>query len=66
MNESSKNAHKETTGYIIRNQYGAFCAVCQSPLSMEEDDFDECDCCGGEGIEGEDDEERERDYDEIP
>lgn len=40
-------------GYIIRNQYGAFCSVCQSHLSMEEDDFDTCDACGGEGF-GED------------
>jgi rRNA maturation endonuclease Nob1 len=42
-------------GYIVRNQYGAFCAVCQSPPSMEEDDFDECDTCGGEGIREDDD-----------
>lgn len=36
--------------YIIRNQFGAFCSVCQSALSTEEDDWDECDVCGGEGI----------------
>lgn len=36
--------------YVLRNLFGAFCAVCQSPLSMEEDDWDECDACGGEGI----------------
>lgn len=42
-------------GPIIRNQYGAFCAACQSQLSLEEDDWDECDACGGEGL-GEDDE----------
>ena len=42
--------------YVIRNEHGAFCSVCQSPLSMEEDDFDACDACGGEGIGGDDDE----------
>lgn len=41
--------------YIIQNQYGAFCSVCQSPLGFEEDEWDECDACGGEGIEGDDD-----------
>lgn len=40
--------------YIVRNEYGAFCSVCQSPLGLEEDDWDECDACGGEGIGGED------------
>jgi hypothetical protein len=35
---------------ITRNQFGAFCSACQSPLSCEEDDWDECDTCGGEGI----------------
>ena len=38
--------------YIVRNEYGAFCSVCQSPLGLEEDDWDECDACGGEGIGG--------------
>ncbi len=46
--------------YIIRNQCGAFCAVCQSHLSLEEDDWDTCDTCGGEGFPGEED-----DYDLI-
>ncbi len=32
--------------YIVRNAYGAFCSICQSPLSLEEDDFDTCDACG--------------------
>ena len=48
--------------YVVRNQFGAFCSVCQSHLSMEEDDWDECDACGGEGVGGDDDE--EWDYDE--
>ena len=42
--------------YVIRNEHGAFCSVCQSPLSMEDYDFDACDACGGEGIGGDDDE----------
>lgn len=36
-------------GYIVRSQYGAFCAVCQHHLGFEEDSFDCCDVCGGEG-----------------
>lgn len=40
--------------YIVRNEFGAFCSVCQSQLSIEEDDWDECDTCGGEGIGDED------------
>lgn len=48
--------------FIIRNQYGAFCSVCQSHLSIEEDDWDTCDCCGGEGIGGEDDDLFEDEY----
>lgn len=36
--------------YIVRNQYGAFCSICQSQLSIEEDDWDVCDACGGEGF----------------
>lgn len=40
--------------YIIRNQFGAFCSVCQSPLGFEEDDWDECDACGGEGLDRDD------------
>ncbi len=39
--------------YILRNQFGAVCAVCQSHLSPEADDFNTCDTCGGEGF-GED------------
>lgn len=39
--------------YIVKNQYGAFCSVCQSQLSIEEEDWDTCDACGGEGIGGE-------------
>ena len=41
--------------YIVRNQHGAFCSVCQSQLSLEEDDWDTCDACGGEGIGDQDD-----------
>ena len=44
----------QRVSYITRNQYGAFCGVCQSLLTDEEDAFDTCDACGGEGI-GEDD-----------
>lgn len=40
----------EQLSRITRNEYGAFCSVCQSPLSIEEDDFDDCDVCGREGI----------------
>lgn len=39
--------------YILRGPFGPICAVCQSPLSCEEDDFDTCDTCGGEGLWGE-------------
>lgn len=42
------------TGPIIRNQHGAFCAACQSPLSIEEEDFEACDACDGEGLGGND------------
>jgi hypothetical protein len=45
--------------YIMRNQFGAFCTVCQAPLSLEEDDFDTCDVCGGEGFGGEEDDPRD-------
>lgn len=41
--------------YIIKNEHGAFCSVCQSHLSIEEEDWDTCDACGGDGI-GDDDE----------
>lgn len=34
--------------YVVRNEYGAFCSVCQSHLGMEEDDWDTCDACGGD------------------
>ena len=40
--------------YIIRNEFGAFCAVCRSHLSHEEDDWGVCDACDGEGIGGDD------------
>lgn len=40
----------EPKSYIIRNEFGAFCSACQSPLGIEEDDFDTCDACGGDGI----------------
>ncbi|MBN8243285.1 hypothetical protein JF546_09710 [Nitratireductor aquimarinus] len=36
--------------YVIHAQYGSYCSACQSPLSMEEADFECCDACGGEGI----------------
>jgi hypothetical protein len=39
-------------GPIIRTQHGAFCPACQSLLSIEEEDFEDCDACGGEGIGG--------------
>lgn len=38
------------SGYVMRNEFGAFCSVCQSPLGLEEDDWDECDTCGGDGL----------------
>lgn len=37
-------------GTIIRNQHGAFCSACQSHLSIEEEDFETCDACDGDGI----------------
>lgn len=40
---------------IVRTEHGAFCAVCQSLLSIEEEDFGVCDACDGEGIGGDDD-----------
>lgn len=36
--------------YVLRTPYGPICTVCQSPLGPEEDDWDECDTCGGEGL----------------
>jgi hypothetical protein len=33
----------------------ASCPVCQSPLSIEEIDFECCDCCGGESMFAEED-----------
>lgn len=47
-------------GPIIRTQHGAFCPACQSLLTIEEEDFEECGCCGGDGLGG--DEEDEYDY----
>jgi len=41
--------------YVIRTAHGAFCAACQSLLSMEEEDWGVCDACDGEGIGGDDD-----------
>lgn len=35
---------------IVHTEHGAFCAVCQSLLSIEEEDFGVCDACDGEGI----------------
>jgi len=46
---------------IIHNDHGAFCAACQSPLSIEEEDFGVCDACDGEGIGGDDEDEYEYD-----
>ena len=40
--------------YVIRSQYGAFCSACQSPLGLEEDDWDVCDTCGGDGMDADD------------
>lgn len=37
---------------VLHTEFGAFCSVCQSHLSLEEEDFG--DACGGEGI-GDDD-----------
>lgn len=45
---------------IIRNEHGFWCAACGEAMTSEEIDFDECDCCGGYGIEGDED----GDYDE--
>ncbi len=45
--------------HIIRSQFGAFCAVCQHHLSLEEDGFDCCDVCGGEGWPDDDDDPHE-------
>ncbi len=36
--------------HVIRTPFGPVCSACQSPLAPEEDDWDECDTCGGEGI----------------
>ena len=47
-------AQERRPSYVIRNQYGAFCAACQSHLTEEEDAFDVCDTCGGEGMGGDD------------
>lgn len=44
-----------TSTPIIRTEHGAFCAACQSLLSIEEEDFGVCDACDGEGIGGDDD-----------
>ncbi len=41
--------------YVIHTRFGSYCSVCQSPLSIEEADFECCDACGGEGIGGEGD-----------
>ena len=41
-------------GYIARNQYGAFCTVCGERMTQEEEDWDECDYCGGEEPDDED------------
>jgi len=49
--------------YVMRTPYGAFCSVCQSPLGSEEDDWDECDACGGEGL---DPEAEDEDGDDAP
>lgn len=40
--------------HIVRNEFGAFCTSCGSHLGIEEDDWDECDACGGDGIGDED------------
>ena len=53
--------------YITRNQYGAFCSACgEGPLSIEEDDWDCCDACGGEGLGGDDSDALEPDYEPLP
>lgn len=41
---------------IVHTQHGAFCAMCQSALSLEEEDFGVCDACDGEGLGGDDEE----------
>lgn len=48
--------------YILQTPFGPFCSVCQSPVGPEEEDWDECDVCGGEGITCEEVE----DYDTSP
>lgn len=53
---------------IVHTQHGAFCSVCQSLLSIEEEDFGVCDACDGDGIGGDDEdyEEPEEDDGEGP
>lgn len=41
--------------YVIHSRFGSYCSVCQSPLSMEEADFECCDACDGEGFGSDDD-----------
>ena len=50
---------KKKENYIVTTEHGSFCSVCQSLLSMEEEDFGVCDACDGEGIGYEDEEECE-------
>lgn len=45
----------QLSNVIVTTAHGSFCAVCQSLLSIEEEDFGVCDACDGEGIGGDDD-----------
>lgn len=54
------------TNIIVHTEHGAFCAVCQSLLSIEEEDFGVCDACDGEGIGGDDDDGPDTPQDHTP
>lgn len=41
-------------GYVMHTPLGSYCTACQSILSDEEADWDECDTCGGDGSEVQD------------
>ena len=36
--------------YFVHNQYGSFCTACGEHMSLEEEDWGVCDCCGGDGF----------------
>lgn len=47
---------------IVHTAHGAFCAACQSLLSIEEEDFGVCDACGGDGLGCEDEDDDDDGY----